>query len=75
MTEENFDEVLSLIREKIIKQDTAMRSAIAPELKLTLTTRYFASGSTFTDLQYQFRIHESAKSKFIPDMSRICTRH
>ena len=33
MTEENFDKLLYLIREKTAKQDTVMRSAIASELK------------------------------------------
>ena len=54
MTKENFD--LSLRGEKIAKQDVVMRSAVASELKLAITIRYYATGSTFTDLQYQFRV-------------------
>ena len=42
MTEENLDELLSLIRKRITK-DTVMRSAIAPELKLAIAIRYLAT--------------------------------
>ena len=42
-----------------------MRSVLAPELNFPLTIRYLATGSTFTDLQCQFRLHKGAVSKFI----------
>ena len=68
MNPENFDELLDLIKEKITKQDTQMRQAISPELKLAITLRYLATGNTFTDLAYYFRVHRSTISKFIPDV-------
>ena len=71
MTEGNFDELLSLLRERITKQDTIMRSAVAPGLKLAIIICYLAIGSIFTDLQYQFRVHKITISKFIPEVCEV----
>ena len=62
MTEENLDELYSLIRERMIKQDKVLRSAIAPELKVATIIHYIAIGSTFTDSLYEFRVSKCAAS-------------
>lgn len=47
-----FDQLLALGRPLIAKQDTNMRDSISPEMRLTITLRYFATGNTFEDLKF-----------------------
>ena len=65
MPPETFDNLLSLIKENITKQNTNMRDAIPPHLKLAATIRLLCSGETYTSLQYLFRIHRTTLSQFI----------
>ena len=55
MTQEDFDE-LSLIKERITKQNTVMRSAIVPELKLA----YNHTLSCYRHYIYRFAISVSS---------------
>lgn len=41
---QTFDKLLSMVKDKIIKQDAIMRESISPEEKLTATLRYLATG-------------------------------
>ena len=50
----------------IQKQRTAMREPISPEEKLAVTLRFLATGETYESLMYQFRIHKSTISRFVP---------
>ena len=51
MTEENFNELLSLLdTKKLQRQDTNMREAIPVNLKLEVTLRYLATGDSFSSL-------------------------
>ncbi|CAF4946326.1 unnamed protein product [Pieris macdunnoughi] len=56
MSVNSFDELLSIISQRIKKQDTNMRRSITPAERLAVTLRYLASGATFTDLEYDFLI-------------------
>ena len=69
MTEENFLEILALVREDIEKQNTVMRESIPADIKLAATIRYMATGKTYTESQYDFRIDKSSFSLFIP---KVC---
>ena len=66
MTLDNFDEILSLIENDIRKQDTTMREAIPPNIKLAATIRFLSSGASYVDLQYQFRVPKSTLVNIIP---------
>ena len=68
MTAENFDELLDLIKIDIQGDDTTLREAIPASLKLAATIRFLATGCTYTQLQYPFRVHKSTLSKFIPEV-------
>ena len=46
-----------------------MRKPISAEEKLAVTLRYLATGETMESLMYQFRIHRSTITLFIP---RVC---
>ena len=66
MTAEDFDKILEIIEPDIPKQDTNMRRAVPAKVKLAATLRFLSTGSSYTDLQYQFRIHDSTLSNFVP---------
>lgn len=70
MSRENFDELLAYIDDDIRKKDTIMRDSLSPSLKLTITLRYLATGASFADLGYQYRVHNSTISQFIPEVCR-----
>ncbi|KAG8227282.1 hypothetical protein J437_LFUL014536 [Ladona fulva] len=65
MTEEQFGEILDLVRDDIRKEDTVMRTLISPEKRLALTLRFLATGESYCSLMYSSRIHESMISKIV----------
>ena len=68
MAKESFNVLLSLIRSKITKETTNMREPIPPEVKLVVTIRYLATGSSYANLACQYRVHKSTICGFIPDV-------
>ena len=52
----------------ITKQTTRLRKPISAEQKLAVTIRFLATGESFQSLMYQFRVHETTISKFIPEV-------
>ena len=54
-----FDELLDMVEGDITKENTVMRAAVPAKIKLAATLRFLATGSTYADLQYTFRIHKS----------------
>ena len=57
---------MELVGPHIAKQRTVMREPISPDEKLAITLRFLATGESYESLMYQFRVHESTISKFIP---------
>ena len=43
-----------------------MRLPIAPDEKLVVILRFFATGESYESLQYQFRIHRTTIGRFVP---------
>ena len=74
MTPENFHEILVLIRDDITKKDTPMREPIPPEIKLAVTIRFLATGTTFDNLSMCFRVHKSTIGKFVPEVCEAIYR-
>ena len=69
MTEENFLELLTIVKEDIEKQNTQMRDTIPSNFKLAATIHFLSTAvSSYTDLQYVFHIHQNTFSKFIPEV-------
>jgi len=56
------------ISSRITKQDTHMRSAISPRLRLQITLRYLSGPASFTILEDIFRVPKSTLSKLIPEV-------
>ena len=52
----------------ISKQDTHMRNAISPRLRLQITLRYLSGPASFSVLEDIFRVPKSTLSKIIPEV-------
>jgi hypothetical protein len=51
-----FDELLERVGPAITKQDTRLRQALEPGLKLAITLRYLGTGDKSPTLQYDYRV-------------------
>ena len=60
--------ILSRIAPAIAKQDTHMRSAISPRLRLQIALRYLSGPASFTVLEDIFRVPKPTLSKIIPEV-------
>ncbi|XP_023239130.1 protein ANTAGONIST OF LIKE HETEROCHROMATIN PROTEIN 1-like [Centruroides sculpturatus] len=56
LTKSQFEHLLNEISPRIQKQDTNFGKPISPAERLTVTLRFLATGSTFRDLSWEFRI-------------------
>lgn len=70
MSTASFDHILTMIRERITKQDTVMRKAIPADLKLALTLHYLASGEDFGSIHKHWRVGKSTATYIVSD---VCT--
>ena len=68
MTSENFEEIFQLIKDDIRKKNTKMREPIPPRLKLAATICFLSTGESYKSFQFQFRIHNSTLSLFVPEV-------
>ena len=68
MTSENFEEIFQLIKDDIRKENTKMREPIPPRLKLAATIRFLSTGESYKSLPFQFQIHNSTLSLFVPEV-------
>ncbi|XP_046407720.1 uncharacterized protein LOC124172320 [Ischnura elegans] len=74
MTEEQFFEILSMVRDDIQKQGTGMRESISPKKRLSLTLRFLATGETYRSMMYD-RIHHSTMGGIIPEVCESIYRN
>nr|CAH7761158.1 unnamed protein product [Callosobruchus chinensis] len=72
---ESFDELLELCRNDLSKQDTILRKSICPEEKLFVTLRYLASGCTFMELHYNYRLGYTTIGTIIREVCGIICGH
>lgn len=63
-----FQELVDRIGPRIEKEDTNFRKALTPGLKLAITLRHLASGCSYKDLEYSFRVGPNTISQFLPDV-------
>lgn len=68
MSEEKFDELLSKVEFRIKKNDTIMRQAISPKMKLQITLRYLATGDSFSTLAALYRVPKNTISNFLKEV-------
>ena len=67
LTPQDFDEILGLIQDGISKLNTNMLDSIPADVKLAAIIWFLATGDIHTNLQYHFRVHANALSKFLPE--------
>lgn len=65
MTPDHFDDLLTLVRPLITKQDTVMRAAIQPGLKLAITLHHLAEGASHCSIAAHYRLGRSTTSMII----------
>jgi hypothetical protein len=63
-----FHELLMRLTPRLTKADTNWRKALEPGLKLAVTLRYFATGSSYRELAYAFRVPHNTISTFLIDV-------
>ena len=71
MTPQIFDELLELVEEDITKENTRFRDAIPASIKLAITIKFLATGMSYSELAYQFRVHKSTIAKFVPEVCEV----
>ncbi|XP_068082561.1 uncharacterized protein [Anabrus simplex] len=67
MSISTFDDLHQRLKYNLRRQNTKMRNCIQPEQMLAIAIRYLASGCTFTDLHYNYRIGISTASSIVRD--------
>lgn len=70
LSPEMFDELLIRLTPHLQKKDTNFRKAIPPGLKLCVFLRHLATGATYAELGYNFRVGKETIQKFVPDVAR-----
>jgi hypothetical protein len=64
---ELFQELLERVGPRIQHQDTFMRKALEPGLRLAITLRYIATGDSYKSLEYGFRVANNSISRIVPE--------
>ena len=67
MSYDSFKHILGLVRPHITKQDTQLRKAIEPGIKLAVTLHHLAEGASHNSIAQHFRLGRSTVSKIIED--------
>ena len=67
MSPERFSHLLSLVQERILKEDTRFRKSISAEERLILTLRSLASSENQQSLSFSFRIGRQSVSQIVAE--------
>lgn len=67
MTATNFDYLLTLLEHSITKQDTHLRKAIPPGLRLAVTLHHLSEGASMASIAAHYRLGRSTVSEIIND--------
>jgi hypothetical protein len=70
MPPEMYDELCHRLAGRLTKQATNWRQPLEPGLKLALTLRHLASGATYKDMSYGWRVPPNTMSKVVRE---VCT--
>ena len=67
MSKSRFDHLLSLVKDKLKKEETNMRKPISPGERLLITLRYLCTGMSQQALCYSFRVGKQTVSNIIKE--------
>ena len=67
MDEVCFENLLTKVAPLIVRKDPHFRKAVSPAHRLAVTLRYLATGSSFIDLHYNFRVSVLLISQIISE--------
>ena len=65
-----FDDLLVMLTPHLQKKDTHFRKAIPPGLKFSVFLCHLATGATYAELGYNFRVGKETIHKVVPDVAR-----
>ena len=68
MPPEMYDELLERVGPRIAKQHTSCRAPLEPGLKLALTLRHLASGSSYMSMRYGWRVPHNTQSVIVQEV-------
>ncbi|CAJ0968057.1 unnamed protein product [Ranitomeya imitator] len=60
-----FDKLLHVLRPYLLRQDTCMRLSISPEERLLVTSRFLATGHSYSSLHFEFLLGTSTISGIV----------
>ncbi|XP_072165158.1 putative nuclease HARBI1 [Diadema setosum] len=63
-----FDELVERLRPRLTKPSTNFRPNLDPGLKVALTLRHLASGTTYRNMQYAWRVPHNSISKVVREV-------
>lgn len=64
----DFEYLLNKVAPIIAKQDTQLRHAIPPEVRLAITLRFLATGDNYKSLHFLFKVSSQLISTIIPEV-------
>ena len=68
MPPEMYDELLERVGPRIAKRHTSCRAPLEPGLKLALTLRHLASGSSYMSMRYGWRVPHNTQSVIVREV-------
>jgi hypothetical protein len=70
MSPDMFDEVVQRLTPRLTKADTNYRASLEPGLKVAITLRHLASGNTYRNMQYAWRVPHNTISVVVREVVR-----
>jgi len=68
MSPTGFESLLEVISSQIGKDITHLRETISPNVRLTVTLRFLATGDSYTSLMYLFKMSKQLISNIVPEV-------
>ena len=66
-----FDELLTILYDKLEKQTTRFRDPLEPGLKLAMTLHHLATGASYTCMQYGWRVPPNTISVMVREVCNV----
>lgn len=70
MSSSDFETLLQMIGPTIAKQDTILRNAVGPHIRLAITLRYLSTGDSYASLSYTFRVSRQLIGRIVPQVCK-----